>query len=116
MECPCGKLQMIERSGVYGNFFYCKSHGTLSIQSSKIVATGEIRKTLQTNAYNKLSLQNVGRSVSDRPSLEMEMERQMLAFGVRLTEIDRFIEGETHDLQQMAALDDEDHWLNQRPY
>ena len=116
MMCPCCKTDMIKRNGVYGEFFYCRQHGTISVQSNKIVATGEIRKKVSAIEYKQLALKDVGNSVLDQPSLELQMERQMMAFGVRLTEMDRFIEGETIELQQVAAIDDEDHWLNQRQY
>lgn len=48
--------------------------------------------------------------------LMFEVEKQMMGMGVKLTEIDRFIEGSTNELAQLAASDDPDHWLNFRPW
>lgn len=115
MKCPCCKVDMVKRQGKFGEFFYCNQHGTMSVQGTKIVTTGEINRKLK-SFTRKLKLCDVGSGFKDDLNLFQQMEQQMLSFGVRLSEIDRFIEGETLELMQLNAQDDEDHWLNTRPY
>lgn len=115
MKCPCCKVDMIRRDGRFGEFFYCKDHGTMSNQGGKVVATGVIKEKLRERA-NSLQLSRTMAYRLEQPSLLMMTEQQTMGWGVRMDEIDRFIEGETLELMQLQAQDDEDHWLNTRPY
>lgn len=115
MDCPCCKMSMVKRSGKFGEFFYCKNHGTMSVQNGKLVATGKIKLKLSSQV-RKLKLSEISTGFQNQPKLSEQMEMQMMFFGVRMTETDCFIEGETLELMQLNAQDDEDHWLNTRPY
>lgn len=114
MKCPCCGIQMVKRNGVFGEFFSCRQHGTMSLNKGKLRVTGEIYKKFKTRLV--LSLSQIGNCVIDSVSLEHQMQKQMIGLGVQMNEIDRFIEGETLELMQMNADDDENHWLNTRPY
>lgn len=98
MKHKCSKcdVEMILRNGKFGKFWACPksnpsdNHGTISVGSARFITRG----------------------FSPVPaSLEIAMEIQMLQFGVRMTDLDRFIEGGVE-----AADDDPYHWMNERPY
>lgn len=114
MKCLCCNVGMVRRNGVFGEFFSCKQHGTISVQNGNVVATGEVYKKLRNR--QTLTLSKVGNCVVDEISLELQMQKQIMGFGVQIGELDKFIEGETLELAQLNADDDEDHWLNTRPY
>jgi hypothetical protein len=95
MKCKKCETDLIKRKGKFGEFYCCPksnpsdNHGTISVGQQ---------------AYNTAS------RVSD--SLTLAIERQTMALGGGyLTDIVRFVEG-----GQLAAIDDEDHWMNTRMY
>ena len=107
MKCPVCNSQMKPCSGKHGDFFSCRDHGTLSFQGPKVFCSGDIYKKfsagLQVKAQGFISVENI--------DLEFETRKQAASFGVDITELDRFIEGD-----EDAANDEPDHWMNVRPY
>lgn len=101
MKCTKCKTEMVERSGKFGKFLCCPksnptdNHGTISLETRAV--TGQ-------DTYNHSS-------VLSKDSLDMQIHRQMMGFGVRMTDLDLFVEGGPE-----AAQDEDDHWMNTRLY
>ena len=108
MKCPVCSASMTHRVGKHGSFFFCKDHGTASIQGGKLFCTGEIFKKFRASLEVESS-QFI--STAKKIDLEFEVRKQAMIFGVDITELDRFIEGGAD-----AASDDDSHWMNVRPY
>jgi hypothetical protein len=72
-----------------------------------VFCSGDIYKKfsagLQVKAQGFISVENI--------DLEFETRKQAASFGVDITELDRFIEGD-----EDAANDEPDHWMSVRPY
>lgn len=104
MKCTKCKTEMVERSGKFGKFLCCPksnptdNHGTISLEKRAVVGQ---------DIYND----RFHSSMFSRDSLDMEIHRQMMGFGVRMTDLDLFIEGGPE-----AAEDETDHWMNMRDY
>lgn len=95
MKCLKCKTEMIQRSGKHGLFWCCPksnpsdNHGTFST-----------RQQHYNTSFHKVSL-------SEPDPLMRAIERQTMALGGYLTDLDRFVEG---------SPDEEDHWMNGREY
>lgn len=101
MKCPTCGVEMIERTGRYGDFFYCKDHGTISARGAKLIAAIE-----QMNAQTSEST----RAASSPDLLHMVK--------VKSYELGQH----TDDLGQLCEwivdqnTEEDDHWMNVRPY
>lgn len=111
MKCPICKTILTHRIGKFGPFDFCKNkHGSISVQGTKIVATGNIFEVLAHQTHS-LTLAQIGIELGEN-NLEVLVRRQMASvFGVDMTELDLFVEGGAD-----AAQDEPDHWMNGRPY
>ncbi|MNK14355.1 Topoisomerase DNA binding C4 zinc finger [compost metagenome] len=93
MKCQKCKTEMVLRSGKFGQFYACSksnptdNHGTISLSVS-----GQTR-------YNSIY----------HNDLDTEIQRQMMPYIGRMTDLDLFVEGIPED-------DDDEHWMNTRPY
>jgi hypothetical protein len=93
MRCNKCKTEMVTRNGKFGAFYACPksnpsdNHGTVSAGQK---------------AYS---------FVYHSDDLDTHIHRQMMNFGVRMTDLDLFVEGGYE-----ASLDDDNHWMNTRPY
>lgn len=123
--CPvCGE-NFTERQGKFGTFFCCPNsrpgdnHGTISLNplqnkprkpwKSAAEAYDESRKGRKSSSSGKLQ----------HTSLEREIQRQMLMFGIRETEMDQFLSLHSDDYDAMNELGEPqypDHWSYTRPY
>lgn len=95
---------------MYGPFYYCKPHGTISVQGTKVHATGMIAKKLSEASQNSAKVMPYS-GMSRTVDLDFEIRKQAMLFGVEITELDRFIEG-----NEVTADREQDHWMNFRPY
>ena len=111
MHCPVCRTKMQERKGMYGPFYYCKPHGTISVQGTKVHATGEIVGFLSRLQRSTRSTIMPYSGMSRTVDLDFEIRKQAMLFGVEITELDRFIEG-----NEVTADREQDHWMNFRPY
>lgn len=98
MKCIKCKSRLIEREGKFGKFWCCPNS-----------TIGDNHGTFKTRQmlYNKLYHD----SIPPERDLDFLVRKEMMTFGIEMTELDRFIEGGIE-----AAEDDEDHWMNTRPY
>lgn len=83
-------VEMEHRTGKYGGFWYCKSHGTFSDKRVGMSAS-------------------VGYPAGS--NLMREIKHQTLGFGVDISELESWIVD-----NEDAADYEEDHWMNMRPY
>ena len=95
---------------MYGPFQYCKPHGTISVQGTKVRATGMIAKKLSEMSPNSTKVMPYS-GMSRTVDLDFEIRKQAMLFGVEITELDRFIEG-----NKITAEHEQDHWMNFRPH
>lgn len=106
MKCgKCGAEATI-RKGPHGAFYCCPNskpgdnHGTRSVAVQEALAL--LRDSLPTDGMPMAPA-----------DIDFEVRRQCMTFGVEVTELDIFIEGDPH----FADIDDDpDHWSNMRPY
>ena len=110
-NCPVCKTAMQQRSGEFGAFYVCpKGHGTISVQGTKVVATGAIFSTFAKIVQKKRHpLQDI--ECMTEPNIERSVRLGMATMGMHLSEMDLFIEG-----GREAAQDEPDHWMNERLY
>lgn len=104
-KCPTCQRPMVLRDGRNGEFWACaksypgNNHGTYSVEV-KVMRID--RAAVRITPYEP----------SQQPiDLELEVRKQVAAFGMHLTDLDRFVEGDWRDAEW-----DEDHWSNVRPY
>jgi hypothetical protein len=112
MDCPVCNNQMEERNGKFGVFHYCRPHGTVSVQGRKVVASGAIKQYLDSimaRRSQRHALADI--DWTEMPIIDVAVQRQMAAYGMIMTDMDRFCEGGAE-----AAMDEPDHWMNMRPY
>lgn len=110
MHCLVCNAEMIKRSGKFGPFHSCKDHGTVSVQGSKLVATGQIHKALTLALTQSHTASHC--TTGGVPDLEYYIRTKIAGdFGIIMDELDLFCEGGPE-----TADDDPDHWMNLRPY
>lgn len=96
MLCPTCHTEMILRNGKYGEFFYCAAHGTISKRAAEIIAQ---HQTTYAGGLNEDPLMDA-------------VKRTSVTLGQPLDELEQLIEFVVDN----PPLDDEDHWMNTRPY
>lgn len=103
VNCPtCGK-PMEPRTGKYGDFFYCQDHGTIS------------KKAVMRAAWNTPNEMATTESIAfNKDPLLTAIKRKGVAMGHHVDEMGELIDW-FNDMES-AAEDDEDHWMNIRPY
>lgn len=108
MKCAKCDADAILRTGKFGEFYCCPNskpgdnHGTIS--KPLLEKVREVMAVTQTHDDG---------SFMQAIDLDFEVRRHAMHLGVEITEMDRFIEGDTE-----YADDDEDysHWSMIRPY
>ena len=105
MRCPskgCTET-MVHRQGKFGGFWYCKVHGTISDKGMAMLQPPVVTQALSTPLPYRCS--------PEHDPLMLQIERQTLAMGIQISEVEKFIVDD-----EDAADYEEDHWLNTRPY
>lgn len=105
MKCLHCHKQMTTHNGVWGKFYSCWGHGTLSIQGNKVVATGLQFKALhQQKEPNYLS--TVTNSKDYGGDLMLAVKAQTVQLGVIPTDVEEWIvDREDGDSGWMASRD-----------
>ena len=110
MNCAVCHKEMPQRSGKFGLFNFCPSgHGTASVQGSKLRVTGAIFTKMAEAAQARHELACM--EVTEMPDINRAVLRGMALMDVFMNDMDHFIEG-----GREAAQDEDDHWMNCRPY
>lgn len=111
MKCLVCSKELLPISGKFGVFFSCRGHGTISKQGTKVVATGAMLQSINQNLLISKGHVEQYKQCSKPFDLEQEVRNKMVGFGYYMTDLDLFIEGGDD-----TANDDQDHWMNLRPY
>lgn len=106
VKCICCGKSMIKRNGRWGEFYSCKEHGTISLQSGKVVATGNIHKILRSRQRDADRC-GISLYTGHTTSLMLEVEKQTMMFGVMPSELEKWI---------VDAPNEEDSWMDVREY
>jgi len=110
MNCAVCQKEMTQRSGKFGLFNFCPSgHGTASVQGSKLRVTGAIFIKMAETEQARHELARM--DVTEMPDINRAVLRGMASMGVFMTDMAHFIEG-----GREAAQDENEHWMNCRPY
>lgn len=108
MNCPSCKVKMELRTGKYGDFYYCRDHGTISKKAAAIL-TGQERPPPSHYAY------------APSPNIDLleEVHRMSVAFGGPVgetAELLNFLTDASVEYATSGDEEDEEHWTNLRPY
>ena len=110
MKCLVCHTEMLQRNGKFGPFSFCQSgHGTASMQGSKLRVTGAIFTKMAEAEQARHELARM--EATEMPDINRAVLRGMASLGVFMNDMDHFIEG-----GREAAQDEDDHWMNCRPY
>lgn len=96
---------MEPRTGKYGDFFYCKTHGTISKQAVKVLLNVEYGPIADYVSHPALPMED--------PLLDA-VKRTGYAMGHHMDEMGQLVDF-FNDMEESADWD-EDHWMNVRPY
>lgn len=106
MKCQKCKAEMLIRSGKFGEFYACPKSNPSDNHGTAPVLKGQ--KAYIENYYSsELSMSGTGNTFS----LDKLIQKQMMPFIGRMTDLDLFVEGGYDD-----AVEDENHWMNTREY
>lgn len=110
MKCIVCHTEMPQRQGKFGTFSFCLSgHGTASVQGKKLRVTGAIFTKMADAEQARRELARM--EATEMPDINRAVLRGMASLGVFMNDMDHFIEG-----GREAAQDEDDHWMNCRPY
>lgn len=110
MKCLVCHTEMPQRDGKFGLFSFCPSgHGTASVQGSKLHVTGAIYAKMAEAEQARRELASM--ETTETPDINQAVLRGMASLGVYMNDMDHFVEG-----GREAAQDEDDHWMNCRPY
>lgn len=101
VNCPTCVKPMELRTGKYGDFFYCREHGTVS----KLAA---MALTERTSTYIPTTIPMYNADLMDT------VRRQGVAMGHHLDETGQLVDW--YNDTEIVAEGDNDHWMNTRPY
>lgn len=100
-NCPSCNKPMEPRTGKYGDFFYCREHGTISKLAAMAISE-------RTQEYKPTTVPLYNNDLMDT------VKRQGVAMGHHIDELGQLIDF-FNDMEESAEWD-EDHWMNIRPY
>jgi hypothetical protein len=103
---PGCNTHMEHRTGKYGGFWYCRQHGTIS--DARAVVVQKILDTARRSGGTTHKASPIDTTSSD---LMFQIEKQTMSFGYQPSELEKWIVDSPHGID-----DDEDHWMNVRPY
>lgn len=103
MNCPTCGIAMIRRTGKFGPFFYCASHGTISERAAELITQLQRLRDMDVNSY-----------YAPPTDLDFEIRKQCINLGQPMSSddqnlLDWIVDGDPED-------DEEDHWKNMRPW
>jgi len=102
--CPTCHAEMEHRNGKFGGFWYCKQHGTISDKGVAILRS--IQRT------SEISTQYSGSNTSDL--LDM-VKRKGYELGHSTDDLGQLVDW-INDPDPNDVEEDDDHWMNIRPY
>lgn len=102
-DCPFCRQPMELRTGKYGAFFYCRDHGTIGVEAARGI------KRLQAN---DLAV-NTPVFYREDPLLDA-IKHKGVEMGHHVDDLGQLVDW-FNDNEQ-SAEDDDDHWMNIRPY
>lgn len=102
VKCPSCGVDMEPRTGKYGDFFYCLNHGTISKAAFKALLNAEYGPI-----SNCVSLPN-------EDTLLEVVKRKGIQVGHHIDDLGQLVDW--YNDNEQSAEDDDDHWMNIRPY